>query len=639
MHFSWRDVINVMIDSFAFSILILGGNTMFRQYRTLWLLFVLLGTTATAQVPFPTLWKSSFDVSPDKQKRFNSSATLVFGANEDGACMLRGTDGKPAWSYSFKDKFGVGSFEYETWNEGAGIILFMEDADDASIKVFVDDKTGTELWRTNRLVRYGEYSLDNMLRSNLVSGISAMPVFNGKDVEFVDARTGKVMWTNTEHAAYDDDGFDVQSMTDYSLIMVTSKAGRQYIDLKSGHTVESKKIGAFRNMAAASNTVIESKELKMRFGLDLGSRGLFSIERSITVTATDITSNEQVWSISFDGKVMEDLMSLGIIGEGATPNTSMRLVNDKLLVQYEGVTCFDARTGHKLWSTEYQSSDYSGGLKIEQTLHTAAILVSENSMYLVDRDAKKIHKFDIATGTDSWSATSINSDDIVPTFVRQDNIVLAQFGGRLAHQTYFTGSQEYKYNHTFSGDSYGVRAYNAANGAIVWDTEKMEDVLKSSVGDRMTNLFVHGQHAYFCGDKMLYVLDVQTGKPKYTVDITSFELGKPWALSISEDGNRLFADCDKGVLGLMTSDGSKVFATNTKKNLGRFANGANSFVWTGDEDVELKSFVGLDLTTGAIKGSFESDDAMTASEPPMSKNGEYVVGFDDKNVVLYKVNK
>jgi len=140
---------------------------MFRQLSTMWLLLVLVGTSVAAQVPFPTLWKSSFDVSPDKQKRFNSTATLVFGANEDGACMLRGSDGKSIWSYSFKDKFGVGSFEYQTWNERAGVILFMEDADDASTKVYVDDKTGAELWRSNRIVRFGEYSLDNMLRSNV----------------------------------------------------------------------------------------------------------------------------------------------------------------------------------------------------------------------------------------------------------------------------------------------------------------------------------------------------------------------------------------------------------------------------------------------------------------------------------------
>lgn len=563
----------------------------------------------------------------------------MFGANEDGACMLRGSDGKSIWSYSFKDKFGVGSFEYQTWNERAGVILFMEDADDASTKVYVDDKTGAELWRSNRIVRFGEYSLDNMLRSNVGTEGGTMPVFNGKDVELVDARTGKTKWTNTEHAAYDDDGFDVQSMTDYNLIMVTSKAGLQYIDLNSGHTVDVKKIGSFRNVAEASDNVIESKDLKMRYGLDLSTRGLFSIERTITVSATDITSNDQVWSVSFDGKVMEDLMSLGLIGSEGTPNISMRLVNDKIIVQYEGVSCFDARTGRKLWSTEYQSSDYSGGLKVEQTLHTAAVLASENSLYLVNRDAEKIHKFDMATGTDSWNAPIINSDDIVPTLIRKDNVLLAQFGGRLAHQTYFVRDQSYKYNQTFVGDSYGVRAYNAATGAVMWDTETMEDVLKSSVGDRMTDLFVHGQNAYFCGDKMLYVLDVQTGKPKYTLDITNFELGKPWALSISADGNRLFVDCDKGVLGLVTSDGGKVFATNTKKNLGRFANGANSFVWTGEEDIELKSFVGIDMTSGTIKGAFESDDAMSASEPPMSKNGDYVVGFDDKNVVMYKVNK
>lgn len=583
---------------------------------------------------FPVVWESKFGFEPDNQKRFNGTASLLLGSTEDEAGMIDG-NGKMLWSYKFKEKLGIGSFEFQTWNEKAGVILFMESTDEKSTKVYVDEKTGTELWRTDKLNKFGDYYIDNMLRSNYIASMVAMPLFDGKHIELVNVKTGKTLWTNSDYSGFDEEGFNIQKLSDYNLIEVRNNLGVGYIDEKTGRTVDDKQVGQYRNSSVASTKIAESKEKNLRVRLDLGSRSMFSLTRMITLTASTITTNAQVWTVSFEEKVMEDLMSLGLMSEQATPNISFGIQNDKVYVIYEGISVFDISTGSKLWSAKYASSDYSGGLRVDQTLNSAARLFAGNGLFLVDRESEQIHKYDIATGKDMWAAPKISDDDVVPHMILSGNTLLAQFGGRMFVQSYLTQSQEYRYEYKFAGDSYGVRAYDATTGAVLWDTK----TLKAELGDRVSNILTDGQNVYVTGEETLFALDIQTGKTKYSVNVKDFDLGEAWGLTKSEDGQRLFIDFDKGLAAVSIADGKKIYATNTKKNLGRFNQGKNCFIWVGDDNVELKSFVGTDLQTGALKGKYENEYVYNGSMPRLTDDGDYLIKFDDEKVVKYRVNK
>jgi outer membrane protein assembly factor BamB len=311
------------------------------------------------------------------------------------------------------------------------------------------------------------------------------------------------------------------------------------------------------------------------------------------------------------------------------------VVGDKVIVIYEGVSVFDLNDGRKLWSAAYESVDYNGGLKVTQTLNVAARLTAGNGVFLVDRKTERIHKYDLATGKELWTAPIISSDDIIPYMILKNNTLLVQFGGYMSVQTFFTGDQVYKSEYKFAGNSYGIRAYNAETGVLLWDTDKMKDVLKEKFGERITNLVSDGDYLYACGEKTLFALDVKTGTPKYTVNIKDLKIGSPFAVTLSVPDQRLYIDCDEGIAAFNIADGKKIYSTNTDKNFSRFSQGKNHFAWVGSTPTELSAFIGFDLNTGAIKGKYE----MNSDTPQLTDDGEYLIRFDGKDVTKLTINK
>ncbi|MDP1675291.1 MAG: PQQ-binding-like beta-propeller repeat protein [Bacteroidota bacterium] len=587
-----------------------------------------------AQENFPEKWAAKFNLSPDNLKQYNPDGSLVVGANEEEICMLNGMDGKVLWSYEYKDKLGIKSFEYQSWNKKAGVIMLLENKDDNCHKIFLDEKTGNELWRTDRLTNFGNYLIDGTFRDNYVQELYATPFFDGKNVELVEIKTGKALWSNSQFKDFKDDDFELFTLAEEGLVGIMNADKFGYIDLKTGKSVARGKI-------SPNSDAITLSEKDLRVSIDYGKHEFLSFTRKMTLSATKISTNQKVWETSFEGTVYESwaIFSgesvLGQLLKGGNKVITFDVVGDNVIVIYEGISVFDLKDGRKLWSAAYESVDYEGGLKVVQILNVAARLISGDGIFLVDRKTEKIHKYDLATGKELWTAPGISSDDIIPCMILKNHTLLVQFGGYMSVQTFFTGDQVYQSESKFAGDSYGIRAYNAETGSLLWDTDKMKSVLKEEFGERITDLIINGDYVYVCGEKTLFALEVQTGKPKYTVNIKDLKIDAPFYLTLSESGQRLYLDCDEGIAAFNIADGKKIYSNNTDKNFGRFSQGKNYFSWNGVEPLELSKFIGFDLNTGAIKGEYE----MNSDTPQLTDDGEYLIRFDGKNVIKLSMNK
>jgi outer membrane protein assembly factor BamB len=463
--------------------------------------------------------------------------------------------------------------------------------------------------------------------------LNAAPFFDGKKIEMIELRTGKVLWTNSQFSDFKDSDFELSKLAEEGLIGITNADKSGFIDIKTGQSVASGKTESRQNV---ETIVVEGKDL--RIVLDHGESALLSNTRTMKLSARKISTGEKLWETSFEGTVIPSwgtpVNGIMVWGSGGLA-ISFDVVGDKAIVIYEGISVFDLSDGRKLWSAEYEGIDYSAGLKATQTLNVAARLTADDGIYVVDRKSEKIHKYELATGKELWSPSEISSDDIVPHMILKNQTLLAQFGGYLSVQSFFPQTNVYRSEFKFAGDSYGIRAYNAATGALLWNTDKMRDVLKEKFGDRITDLIIDGDYIYVCGEKTLCALDAQTGKPKYVVNVKDLGIGSPFALSLSASDQRLYLDCDEGIAAFNKADGSKIYSTDTDKNLGRFSRGKNYFAWVGEEPVELTTFIGFDLSTGAIKGKYE----MNSSKPELTDDGEYLFRFDDEDVTKFFINK
>jgi outer membrane protein assembly factor BamB len=587
-----------------------------------------------AQENFPEKWATKFDFSPDNLKSYNPDGSLVLGANEKEICMLNGDNGKVLWSYKYQDKLGIKSFDYQSWNKKAAVIMLLESKEDRCQKVFLDDRTGNELWRTDRLTNYGSYWIDGTFRDNYVEELTATPFFDGKNVELVEIRTGKVLWSNSEFNDFKDNDFVLFKLAGEGLVGIMNAEKFGYINIKTGQSVACGKI--FPNSDAIT---LNDKDLRVR--LDFGKHELLSFMRKMILSATKISTGKKVWETSFEGTVYESWAifsgesSLSQLVRGGNNVITFDVVGDKVIVIYEGISVFDLNDGRKLWSGAYESVDYNGGLKVTQTLNVAARLTAGDGVFLVDRKTERIHKYDLVAGKELWTAPIISSDDIIPYMILKNQTLLVQFGGYMSVQTFFTGDQVYKSENKFAGNSYGIRAYNAETGALLWDTDKMKDVLKEKFGERITDLITEGDYLFVCGEKTLFALDVRTGLPKYTVNIKDLKIGSPFALRLSVSDQRLYLDCDEGIAAFNVADGKTIYSTNMDKNFGRFSQGKNYFAWVGSTPTELSTLIGFDLNAGAIKGKYE----MNSDTPQLTDDGEYLIRFDGKNVTKLIMNK
>ena len=311
----------------------------------------------------------------------------------------------------------------------------------------------------------------------------------------------------------------------------------------------------------------------------------------------------------------------------------LRVQGNYALVTYEGITCIDIRTGKLLWEKKMDNVDASVGLRAKQVLGISAVpLVTKDAVYIVDLSRGEINlkKIDLATGNVIWKSDKIDSDSRVPQLELSGNILLARFGGLLEVQLYIPGSSgnpdTYKRKMDWA-DNGGVRGYDVSTGKVIWDTKS---IISNDKFKRTTPLQINGSDVYFSSENVFYKIDISSGKPSFTIDISNFKVGK--MAGFVNYKNKLIISSDEGVAAIDPKNGDKIFAINTGNNFGnKFISNSNVLIWTGSAEDDWEDFALVNIESGKLLGKIKD-----TRFPYFDESGSSFIKFDGNDVIRYK---
>lgn len=590
--------------------------------------------TAGHAQDFPTAWKSEFSFTPTKSTDYNADGSVVLGYSDAAIEVLDGNTGASKWSYKFKDKFAVKSFDKVRWNDAAGLIVFFnaDGKKEKGLQIIVDDKTGNELWRSTS---YGGtdgenyYCILHGLLDSYFASPDAFAVYNSttSQVDMVEARTGKIIWSAAYPAASSASGLE-----GFDIVRVINGIDIDYLDAKTGKKVATAELKSYATKTKTKElyggiVYVDEKDVKVKMTYQkrlVG--GAAGSKRNITITCSKISDGSTVWSSTFEGIVVstlateEDLVGISVVG-------------NRVFAMYEGITTLDLASGKILWNADFDNSNTSVGLKAKQEVGISAMpVVDGEAVYVVDLTKDNcIKKYDANTGAILWQTEKLPKDAVVPTIVVTEGVLVAQLGGRINVQTYIPGVDGrpdiYKNEYKFVGP-YGLKTYDVASGKALWETSAMKEALNDKFSDRITNVEVSNGKIYVCSDKNLFCLDAKTGKAAFIMPFESYKIGDPIQLTLDEEGGRIYTICDKGIAAFSAEDGKNIYATKVGEILSDFLRGDNYFVWIGEEE-----FAGFDLASGKVKGKFKGQ-----TRPRLTPDGNYLFHFDGSKVQKFKIN-
>ena len=563
---------------------------------TLFYLFTCLISKTYAQ-NFDQVYETSFPFK-HVNRGVSIDRNFVYGANEKNIVMLNGNDGKILWEYDILKSIGK-KMDYRYYEKELNLIFLYskQSKKEPSLKVCIDGATGKELWRTT------EYGSEH-------------------DFEF-----------GIDYCMYPDENTfavtanDVRMEIDVMTGKIKSKESAPSTPKKKKPTLELNNLFGTNNKFASS-----ARDEATNSSLKLSYSGATNFKK-IKLSATDLTTKTEKWSTEFEGKVIAPICKEYLDCIYDEDMIGLRVQGNYALVTYEGITCIDIRTGKLLWEKKMDNVDASVGLRAKQVLGISAVpLVTKDAVYIVDlsRGENNLKKIDLATGNVIWKSDKIDSDSRVPQLELSGNILLARFGGLLEVQLYIPGSSgnpdTYKRKMDWA-DNGGVRGYDVSTGKVIWDTKS---IISNDKFKRTTPLQINGSDVYFSSENVFYKIDISSGKPSFTIDISNFKVGK--MAGFVNYKNKLIISSDEGVAAIDPKNGDKIFAINTGNNFGnKFISNSNVLIWTGSAEDDWEDFALVNIESGKLLGKIKD-----TRFPFFDESGSSFIKFDGNDVIRYK---
>jgi|694.fasta_scaffold06193_7 outer membrane protein assembly factor BamB len=450
----------------------------------------------------------------------------------------------------------------------------------------------------------------------------------------VDAVTGKVAWTlnvkerfgvkRCERWKYltDDGVLEVYCKGDkkdevkthridpYSGLDLGTAAGKKPEKTKSGSWSVLKNRNS-ASWSSAGGVELENPNVTLYLEYDRPEMNAsFGRGKRSSITVTCI--GEYTWKSIVQGSFVRALCD-NVVGFGDSFGgdfISVQGNKDVVFVQYEGLSVLDVKTGKLLWETSFDFSSFDfGAIKSEMIVGRAPMPVCDDkAAYIADlsKEVRAIRKFDLMTGKILWESEKLPKDAIIAEMLVVNGTLLVRNGGSVLVQKLVinanTGAQTCISEMKDEGD-FSLDAYDTSTGKPLWIAEDLK-----SLGDKfksITNMLTDGQEVFVASDRNLFALDPKTGSAKWKTDISAMKIGKPFKLHFIDTD--VLLEGEEGIARLKQGDGSKIYATNTDKNLGWFFADKVFYVWCGKKSDDRCRFIRFNLQSGAIEGIQEED--------------------------------
>ncbi len=407
--------------------------------------------------------------------------------------------------------------------------------------------TGRETWSSE---------FDHQIDYQLLVAANVLVVGTARHTYGVDPRTGRELWRKRDMHVKPEDLLVVPGTRvllvneDYGGKFADKETSVLALDVETGGELWESKLSKGKGLQAIADpdsNLLVLVTVREPHGDD---KGLFAgwlpgdgigagFKRKPRINALDLSTGKKLWDREFDAEVeMRPSLDAELARGGKKEakdrpfdlgNYRLPVVSGgQLFVTYRGITCYDARTGDRLWRQEY------GVREGDLALSDADPIVDERIVYTSGEG--RIRAFDRATGKQLW-----RSDDfgVVPELFVDDRAVYGQLGGRF----YNIFSDEWSWK-----GSYGAVAIDRETGKRLW---RYDDG-----NDSITNLTIAGERVWLGDEERLVGLDRATGK---RVVAESHKLAHRPVITTYNESDQVVLISDEEAAGFAASTGKRVW--------------------------------------------------------------------------------
>jgi hypothetical protein len=432
-----------------------------------------------------------------------------------------------------------------------------------------------------------------------------------KNVSAIDLATVKTVWSTS--LLKPDLGSSVY-LADLKAVAIPIEDTLVLIDAASGKTIWQKP--KFFGKIMRNIYLADEKTLLTVSYLPGGARSFaaaFTFGRT-QVSCINVETGATVWENTYK-------MVNATLGSNAYQKdyVSIAVDNGQLFLTLDYLRMINLKTGADLWTGRVANDiSFSGTYALEAQqlpLPAGGFIYQTNFNH-------DVFKTDRNTGADAWKS-EIPKSVYLPKLLVTDKNVIVQRGGYICKeqpiklQTGFLVGYKREWE---TNGPYGITALDINTGAKVWATEKFKGGL--------TRLILDNGLIYCCSGDSFYCINAADGAAKYAVPHKDAKLGETrWAF---DGGDKVAVICEKGLCAYSKADGKRVWTTPVKNVADYLVQGTNFFLINDD-----KVYTGVDIASGAIKGTIESEDYTFQ----INNDGEQIIAIKDKVIDKYLVNK
>lgn len=540
------------------------------------MLLAMTAMPALAQEEMPTVWTTRLEHKIQFSGTGDATGISYAASDKEMSVLDNGT-GKVLWTKPYKDvapKLRKIDELIPFW-ESDCVFLFDRKMGKDQIAV-IDLKTGQSLWTTDVYQNVGE---ENVAYIKERDGFA---ICNKDGMHFVKARTGEELWTT---------------------VAFRGSIGR-YVPTPDGNIIA---VNLLPGGLAAIFAGFKAQIAKIN--MDNGSLEWDS--QYIGIPERKVLTGEYLYSLDFD--------------------------QDRVYLRLNGMQVFDYKTGAKLWTAAFDfTPDRVKGKPMNAVKWGVYGAVAEpvvvgDDLFVLDCSNRKnqyVKKYDRKSGKLLWTSPEIPDARAIPNMYVIDGLVVLQIGGQVETQALLKstssgadGSTTVTYTSRIEYENvkpYGVKALNATNGSIAWESERFKKGI--------TNMFAGNGKIHVCSGKALYAMD-PAGKELYEVPLGDDNIGN--AVLIMQHNDKVAIVGEKGISTHGLADGKLVNSGKYKASTLNDRVGNMALMQTDKEDIAA-----FDLDSCKFLAYNARKDAMNT----LTNDGQYVYVYEKKDVTKLKTH-
>ncbi len=578
--------------------------------------------------------------------------------------MFDGISGKILWQTNFRKDYKNEKFLNQFWNKDANVVLIYDEdtKKGVAMKYFVDGKTGKILWSSDKYVSdLGQYELSDGF-SNYYDPVTNSVLLPTKEsVDLVDVNTGKILWSKTITLSGKGKDFDCFIMRYYDLVkIITGKESELYLTTADGKEVKDidpyfnkKKYMSDRKHAAVIDisdknmyVIMQGETNKFVYALAGASIPRYKINfRAYNAKTDELLWNKQ-YTLLFDCSFITLMPYIRMHYEQGL----LFVEHDHFMTPDKGLTVLNPANGEIMWEAQFRTEEIktSGLTKNLYTAFPAPHPLTKNGKtYVVNKTKNIVSCYDAAKGTKIWDSEKFPDAQKIPVLFATDKLVIMGHGGDAVKDVSIAKSsgpdeQRREYNNK---DKYGIIAYNATNGKIVWSNETIAKSAKDKF-DYIAGLEMIDGKLYCATDKNFFILDPETGNVEKSVPVAKEKLGDAWKMIYFEKQQKIIVNCEKGIVkidplsakvdGKVETPTMPFILPFNEMKADDYYNDYAVFTSGNAETWKLKEFAAIDLDTMKVRG-LEEGDLLFYDPPQFSQGGEMFYKVDANEVRFFSV--